>query len=111
MAPSDLNGTWFEVGCGTNPAGVEGDGGFYGGTGIIHIFEEPSPLPSNTLGPTNTLPPTFTPSRTYTPSRTFTPSRVPSITMTRTPSRTPTASPTTAEPPPDDGEDIEGPDG
>ncbi len=107
MVPSDLNGSWFQIGCGTPPTGGTGGGGFYGGDGRITIFQEPSPFPSNTPGPTNTPRPTFTPSRTFTPGPTNTPAPPPTITNTPRPSNTPPPPPTATDRPPagpgDDG--------
>jgi hypothetical protein len=98
MQRSDLNGSWFELGC-------------LGGTGTIPVFQEPSPMPSVTQGPTDTEPPTFTPTITRTPGPPPTATLVPSITNTRPPTQTPQPTATTEEPPPDDGGDVEGPDG
>lgn len=109
MAPSDLNGSWFQIGCGTPPpAGTPGGpGNWYGGDGRITIFQENTPVPTNTPGPTNTPRPTFTPSRTFTPGPPTNTPLPPTITPTRTPSRTPAPSPTPTEQPPggpsDDG--------
>ena len=111
MSPSDLNGTWFELACGTVPPAGGGPGTFYGGTGKITIFQEPSPLPSVTQAPTNTKPPTFTPSNTWTPGPTKTKTPIPTITNTRPPTNTPPPTPTTEEAPPDDGGNFHGPDG
>lgn len=89
-----LNGTFFDLGCGT-PGGSGGGGG--GTSGTIFLANNPVPPPTNTPRPSNTPGPTFTPSPTRpspTPSNTWTPG------PTRTPSRTPTVTNTSAAPPP-----------
>lgn len=49
MAPSDLNGTWFQITCGTPPSGPgQGGGAWYGDDGRITIFQEPTPFPTDT---------------------------------------------------------------
>jgi hypothetical protein len=104
MVPSDLNGSWFQIGCGTPPSGGgqgSGSGTWYGGDGRITIFQEPSPFPSNTPGPTNTDPPSPTTGPSNTPRPTNTPAPPPTITNTPRPSNTPPPSPTPTEEPPD----------
>jgi hypothetical protein len=116
MVPSDLNGTWFQIGCGTPPTSTGGTGGtggggtWYGGDGRITIFNEPSPFPSVTPRNTNTPQPTFTPSMTFTPRPTNTPV---TATITHTPTNTHTPLPVipTTEVPPDDGGNQCGADG
>lgn len=108
MRPSDLNGSWFQIGC-PEPGGPGSGGGENGGR--VTIFQEPSPFPSNTPPPSNTPRPTFTPSKTFTPGPTNTPR--PPATITNTPRPTdippPTATPTRR--PPGSGDDSGGSDG
>ncbi len=95
VAPSDFNGTWFEITCDSDGGGGGGGGG--GNSGLIDLFEENTPAPTNTVGPTNTPRPTFTPSRTWTPGPpTNTPIPQPSPTVG--PSSTPQPTPTLAFP-------------
>ncbi|MBZ0299416.1 MAG: pilus assembly protein [Anaerolineae bacterium] len=104
MVPSDLNGSWFQIGCGTPPTGGEpggGSGTWYGGDGRITIFQEPSPFPTYTLAPSNTPRPTFTPGPTSTTGPTNTAAPPPTITNTPRPSNTPPPAPTDTEVPPD----------
>lgn len=89
MQPSHLNGSWFQIGCGTPPSGDGGDGSWYGGDGTIHIFQEPTGVPTNTPLPSNTPKPTFTPSKTFTPGPPTNTPRPPTITNTPKPSNTP----------------------
>jgi TadE-like protein len=108
--PSDFNGTWFEIGCGIPgaPGGPGGPGS--GGSGRINLFNEATPVPTNTRGPTLPPPPTFTPSRTFTPgppTRTPTP-RPP--TNTPAASNTPLPSPTNTLPPTSTPRNQTGPD-
>ncbi len=96
--PSDFNGTWFQIGCNTGGGGSGGGGGG-NNDGRINLFNEATPVPTNTRGPTQPPPPTFTPSRTFTPgppTRTPTP-RPP--TNTPSASNTPLPSPTNTLPP------------
>jgi hypothetical protein len=101
MAQSDLNGSWFQIGCGTPPNGQNGN--WYGGDGRITIFQEPTPLPTNTQGPTRTPRPTLTPSKTFTPGPPTNTPRPATITNTPRPSNTPPPSPTRTEAPPGGG--------
>lgn len=95
VAPSDFNGTWFEITCDTTGGGGGGGGG--GNSGIINLFEENTPAPTPTRGPSNTPRPTYTPSRTFTPGApTNTPRPQPS--PTQGPSNTPKPTNTVAFP-------------
>lgn len=80
-APSDFNGTQFDIGCGSpsgGSGGTGGNGGNWNGSGSqgsIFLGEAPTPKPTNTPKPTDTKGPTLTPSLTKTlgpPTSTFT---------------------------------------
>jgi hypothetical protein len=96
-----LNGTWFELGCGGG-GGNNGGGGSQ--TGRINLSDAPTPAPTNTRGPSSTPRPTSTPSRTFTPAPptlTFTPgppTNTPQPTNTARPSDTPTPLPPPTRP-------------
>jgi hypothetical protein len=99
MRASDLNGSWFQIGCAA------------GGAGPVVVEQEPTPFPSDTPGPTNTPRPTYTPSKTFTPGPTRTPRPPATITNTPRPSNTPPPSPTNTLAPPGGGGDEGCPDG
>jgi hypothetical protein len=110
--PSDFNGTWFEIGCGGTggSGGSGGSGGGGGSSGRINLFNEATPVPTNTTGPTNTPVPTFTPSRTFTPGPpTNTPTPRPPTSTPRA-SNTPLPSPTNTLPPTSTPRNQTGPD-
>jgi hypothetical protein len=94
VAPSDFNGTWFQIGCGANGGDGNGNGNGNGDSGRINLFNQNTPVPTNTPGPTVPPPPTFTPSRTWTPGP---PTNTP---RPSTPTSTPRASNTPIPPPP-----------
>lgn len=87
-----LNGTFFDLGCGST-GGSGGSGGGGGSSGTIFLANNPIPPPTNTPRPTNTPGPTYTPS----PTR---PSPTPSNTWTPGPTRTPTKTSTVTNTPP-----------
>lgn len=107
ILPYQLNGTWFQIGCGsqggsTGPGNGPGGGGGGGSpSGQIHLATNVPPPPTNTPRNTNTPGPTRTPTPTRptsTPSNTFTPGPTLTPSHTRTPTLTPTNTP--RQPPP-----------
>lgn len=90
---SDFNGSWFQIEC-LNTGGGGGGGGGTPPSGRINLFNEATPVPTNTPGPTNTPRPTNTPGPTSTP---LPPTNTPlpaTITNTPRPTNTPAPSPT-----------------
>lgn len=93
--PSDFNGTWFEIGCGSTGGGGGGGGGG-GASGTIFLDEAPPPPATLVPPPTPTPGPTLTPSNTPTPApptNTWTPAP-PTNTFTPSPTAQATHTPT-----------------
>lgn len=89
---SDFNGSWFQIGCDVTGGGGGGGGGST--SGRINLFNEATPVPTNTPGPTNTPPPTNTPGPTSTPRPPTNTPLPPTITNTPRPTNTPAPPPT-----------------
>lgn len=99
IEPYMFNGTFFDIGCGSN--GGSGGNGGGGNNGQINLATNVPPPPTSTRRPTNTPGPTRTPTPTRptnTPSNTWTPG--PTRTFTATPTQTHTPSVTPPQPPP-----------
>lgn len=108
--PSDFNSTWFQIGCSASGSGPGPGGPGSGSDGRINLFNEATPVPTNTIGPTNPPPPTFTPSRTFTPGPpTNTPTPRPPTSTPRA-SNTPLPSPTNTVRPSETPAVVVGPD-
>ncbi len=102
ISPSDLNGSRFDIWCGTTGTGFGGGGGG-GAGGSIFLSEINTPVPTNQPPPTWTaLAATYTPSNTPPPgipTETNTPRpTVPSQTPSNTPPATNTPEPTNTKP-------------
>ncbi|MBL8116564.1 MAG: pilus assembly protein [Anaerolineae bacterium] len=98
VAPSDFNGSLFEITCGA--PGGQGQGGGTVPTGNINLENFPTPTVSPTRGPTNTPRPTDTPRPTNTASRTPTQGPPQPTNTPRPPTATPPPQPTATNAPP-----------